>query len=108
MSWSDFLQGALNDGLKTYGEVSKIDAQAEADKWQYLQNQQTVPQNTGDPNEFREVEPVKGQNSDGSTLVGMTTRQYGGLPVWAWGGMALTFLIIILVIVLSTRSGRKG
>ncbi len=63
MSWSDFLQGALNDGLKTYGEVSKIDAQAEADKWQYLQNQQTVPQNTGDPNEFREVEPVKGQNS---------------------------------------------
>lgn len=104
MSWSDFFQGAISEGLTAYGEVSKIEAEAEAEKYKYLN---TVPKNTADPNAHRETEPVKGQDSDGSTIVGIPYREYGGLPLWAWGGMAATFLIIILVIVLSTGK-RKG
>lgn len=105
MSWSDFLQNTISEGLGAYGEVSKLDAEAEAEKYKYLNS--TVPQHTSDPNQFREVEPVKGQNSDGSTLVDMPNQKYGGLPLWAWGGMAATLFIIILIVLLSTR-GRKG
>ncbi|MGD8172619.1 hypothetical protein ACQEXU_13225 [Vibrio sp. TRT 21S02] len=101
MSWSDFFQSALNEGLNAYGEVGKAEAAAEAEKWKYLQSQNTIPQNTGDPNEFREVEPAKGQDSDGTTLVQTANQKYGGLPLWAWGGMAMTFFLIVLVVVLS-------
>ncbi|NCO45018.1 hypothetical protein B9J90_13440 [Vibrio sp. V09_P4A23P171] len=99
MSWTDFIK----DGLGAYVEIEKSKNETEKSKWDYMSN---VPQNTGDPNDFREAEPVKGQQSNGETLVALPNQKYGGVPVWGWGVIGLTFVIILSVLVMSLSRGK--
>ncbi len=107
-----FLGGLANDGLDVWGQIekSKADAKgtaaaAELEKYKYLNSQKAQPQQpTGDPNAYREAEPVKGTNNDGSTLVQAQQKTYGGVPVWGWG---LGALVVLMMLVIGLGRGRR-